>query len=191
MPSSSHPLDAVRRRLLLDLARDSILHGLEHGVPIEVDLASFPRDLRALRATFVTLESLGELRGCLGRLKAARPLAVDIAHNAFSAAFLDGRFPPVREDEVEGLGIHLSLLSRPEPILFLSEADLAAQLVPGRDGVILEAGASRGTFLPSVWEAIHDPCEFLRCLRVKAHLPPKGPVDALKAFRYTTETIGP
>lgn len=191
MPSSRRPLDPAHGRILLDLARASIRHGLDRGGPIGVDLASMPRELRAPRATFVTLERGGRLRGCMGRLKASRPLVVDIAGNAFSAAFLDDRFPPVAAFEVDALELHLSLLSLPEPIVFASEADLAAQLVPGRDGVILEAGPYRGTFLPSVWESIHDPEEFLRCLKAKARLPSHGVADALKAFRYTAESIGP
>jgi hypothetical protein len=36
------------------------------------------------------------------------------------------------------------------------------------DGVILEYGDRRGTFLPQVWEQLPDPRDFLDHLRVKA-----------------------
>jgi AmmeMemoRadiSam system protein A len=188
MPShESHPLPPDQAGILLTLARDSIRHGLDLGRPLAVDLESLPRALRALRATFVTLEKGGELRGCMGRLEAARPLAEDVASNAFAAAFQDFRFPPVTEGELKALAIHLSLLTHPEPLPFADEADLAGKLVPGRDGVILEAGGRRGTFLPSVWESLPDPGEFLVKLKAKAGIPRGTP---FRAFRYGTEVLG-
>jgi len=39
---------------------------------------------------------------------------------------------------------------------FSSEQDLLAQLQPDIDGLILEEGFHRGTFLPSVWEQLPE-----------------------------------
>jgi AmmeMemoRadiSam system protein B/AmmeMemoRadiSam system protein A len=182
-------LDAAQQRQLLELARASIRHGLDHGRPLPVDLASLPQPFKIPRASFATLEIDGQLRGCIGSLEAHRPLAEDIAHNAYAAAFQDPRFPPLRESELARLDIHLSLLTPAEPMVFQSEQDLLSQLRPGVDGLILVEGGRRGTFLPSVWEQLPNPVEFLEHLKLKAGLPKGYWSDSLKVYRYTSEVV--
>jgi hypothetical protein len=185
----SRPLEPAHRQYLLDLARASIRHGIATGRPLSVDLSSLPPSLSERRATFVTLKKGGELRGCIGCLEAVKPLAIDVAENAFSAAFRDPRFPPVTADEIGGLEIHISLLTPPEPMNFVSERDLIGQLRPGIDGLILQEGPLRGTFLPSVWEALPRPGEFFRQLKLKAGLPEDYWSDTLRISRYRAESI--
>ncbi len=165
-----------------------MLHGLDQGRPLPVDLADLPPELAAPRATFVTLTRGGRLRGCVGRLQAERPLAQDVAANAYAAAFEDSRFQPLERAELAGLGIHVALLTAPEPILFTGEADLLRQLEPGVDGLVLEAGRRRATFLPAVWASLPEPADFLRELKVKAGLG-AGEVPGLRAWRYFTECV--
>src|SRR5512133_1879779 len=129
-------LTRAEQRILLDLARASIRHGLEQGRPLDVALKELTAGLVVLRASFVTLEKDGRLRGCIGSLEAWRPLAIDVAENAYAAAFRDPRFPPVRAGEVDDLAIHLSLLTPAVAMSFSSEDDLHAQLRPGVDGLI-------------------------------------------------------
>jgi AmmeMemoRadiSam system protein A len=183
-------VDQQQAQILLDLAKDSIRHGLQSGTPLKINPADFPPELLLPRATFVTLHKHRQLRGCIGMLKAVRPLAEDIAENAFAAAFRDYRFPPLSADEFDQLEIHLSILTPPEPIAFTSEEDLLAQLRPGEDGLIIEEDGRRGTFLPSVWENLPDPKQFLRHLKQKAGLPADYWSDNLRFYRYRTEMIG-
>ncbi|MGR9043799.1 MAG: AmmeMemoRadiSam system protein A [Gammaproteobacteria bacterium] len=175
------------RKLLLDLARVSIEHGLKTGTPFKPDLTQYPAELQEKRATFVTLERNHQLRGCIGMLEAIRPLVEDVAENAFSAAFKDRRFTPVTSDELADLEVHISILSSAEPIIFDSEQNLIDQLRPGEDGLILEEGHWRGTFLPSVWESLPEPRQFLKHLKQKAGLAPDYWSDTLKVSRYGTE----
>ena len=56
----------------------------------------------------------------------------------------------------------MSLLSPLEPIAFESESHALAQLRPGVDGVLLEYGRQRGTFLPQVWEQLPESSPFSR-----------------------------
>jgi len=116
----------------------------------------------------------------------------DVAHNAYAAAFSDPRFPPLAalELELEGLDLHISILSPPEPMQFVSEGDLLNQLRPGEDGLILRAGVRRGTFLPSVWESLPQPQAFLQHLKMKAGLAPDFWSDEVRVERYTTEAFG-
>ncbi|MFM8330702.1 MAG: AmmeMemoRadiSam system protein A [Candidatus Methylumidiphilus sp.] len=182
-------MNAEQRQTLLRLARDSIRQGLDVGRPLAVDVTALPPPLQAVRASFVTLQKHGELRGCIGMLEAVRPLAQDIAENAYAAAFRDPRFPPLAADEWADLDIHLSLLTPAEPMRFSSEQDLLAQLRPGVDGLILEEGRRRGTFLPSVWEQLPEPAQFLEHLKRKAGLPGGYWSDTLKVWRYRAELV--
>lgn len=176
------------QKQLLQIAHDSISSGLSgEQSPF---LEKVPAELMKERATFVTLELDGHLRGCIGMLESCRPLAEDVAYNARAAAFKDPRFPPVSRKEFDELEIHISVLSPPEEITFSSEADLLAQIRPGIDGLILQEGVRRGTFLPSVWEALPAKEQFLAHLKIKAGLPETYGSDTLRVFRYTTEYFG-
>ncbi|HKJ77676.1 MAG TPA: AmmeMemoRadiSam system protein A [Gammaproteobacteria bacterium] len=182
-------LDEPDRNILLSVAEDSIRHGLEQGRPLPVTAADYPEALRPQRATFVTLERSGELRGCIGSLEAVRPLVEDVAHNAFAAAFSDPRFPPLATSERADLEVSISVLSPPEPMAFESEADLVRQLRPGVDGLILEEKGRRGTFLPAVWSSLPQPHRFFEQLKLKAGLPPDYWSPTVQAARYTTESF--
>ncbi len=190
MSSTESHYDRDARRTLLVLAAHSIAHGLEHRRPLAVEPADYSEALRAVRATFVTLNRAGALRGCIGVLEAIRPLVVDVARNAFAAAFEDPRFPPLRPDEFAGLDLHISVLTPSEPLGFHSEAELLGQIRPGVDGLILSDRGHRGTFLPSVWESLPEPGQFLEHLKRKAGLPFGYWSESLKVARYTTESFG-
>jgi len=185
-----HELAPAQRATLIEVARRSIEHGLLTGRPLAVTPSEYHRDLKAIRASFVTLNMQGRLRGCIGHLEAVQPLVVDVAENAFAAAFRDPRFAPLKESEWPEVDIHLSILTTPEPMQFTDEADLIRQFHPGEDGLILRDGANRGTFLPSVWESLPDPADFLIHLKHKAGLAANHWSDRLEVYRYRTESFG-
>jgi AmmeMemoRadiSam system protein A len=135
-------------------------------------------------ATFVTLRRSGRLRGCVGSLQQIRPLGLDVRENAIAAAFRDPRFLPLEAAELEATSVEVSLLSAEERIEAASEADLAARLRPGVDGLILEYAGRRATFLPQVWGLIEDPREFVAALKHKAGLPSGFWEPGLNASRY-------
>lgn len=180
-------LSEQHRQLLRNLAYESIRHGLETGQALEINIEDYPAELQPNRATFVTLHRNKQLRGCIGILKPLRPLAEDVAHNAWAAAFTDTRFSPLRDDEMDDLDIHISILGTPEEMHFESEEDLVDQIRPGTDGLILEDGYHKGTFLPSVWESLPDAREFLDHLKQKAGLPANHWSDTVTVKRYTVE----
>lgn len=188
--SSTNTLSLQDRATLLEVARASIRHGLRHRQALEVNPGDYPESLRPLRATFVTLEKGGQLRGCIGALTAYQPLVQDVAAHAYAAAFEDPRFPELRMEEFSALEVHISVLSPPEPLHFGSEDELLAQLRPGEDGLILHFRHHRGTFLPSVWEHLADPYVFLAQLKQKAGLPLDFWSPELQVERYTTEYFG-
>jgi AmmeMemoRadiSam system protein A len=183
-------LDESSRQMLLEVAWESIRHGLVNGVPIRPDPVEYPEPLRAHRAAFVTLHRGGDLRGCIGHLEPCQPLVLDVAENAFAAAFRDPRFPRLEPRELNELTLHISVLSIPEPMSFRDEQDLLRQLRPGIDGLILADRGARGTFLPAVWESLPEPRDFLIHLKYKAGLPGNHWSKTLQISRYHTEAFG-
>ena len=182
--------DAGQRRQLLALARTSIEAGLRRGAYIEPQLQDLPPELLESRASFVTLHIAGELRGCIGTLDPSRPLAEDVWRNAYGAAFKDPRFPPLTGTEWSRCTVHASVLTPPTLIPQMSEMDLLAQLRPGVDGLVLELGATRVTFLPAVWEQAREPAQFVRQLKLKAGWGADFWSPEIKAQRYECESFG-
>ncbi|MEM7353899.1 MAG: AmmeMemoRadiSam system protein A [Acidobacteriota bacterium] len=138
-------------------------------------------------AVFITLRHHGTLRGCVGSLEAVRPLIEDVRYNAIAAATRDTRFPPLDQQELGDVRIEVSLLSPPEPLQFDNEADALAQLRPGDDGVVLQHGARRSTFLPQVWDTLPERQDFVAQLKKKAGLAPDFWDEDIRLERYGVE----
>lgn len=136
-------------------------------------------------ACFVTLTQYGQLRGCIGSLEPRRALLHDVEANARAAAFSDPRFEPLSAAEFGETAIEISLLSPMQALTFTDEADALSQLRTGIDGIVLEYGHHRSTFLPQVWEQVTTPHEFLAHLKAKARLPASFWANDLKLHRYT------
>ena len=183
-------LDVHDRETLLQVAADSIQHGLATGHALGIKPADYSPALQQPGASFVTLTILRQLRGCMGMLSATRPLVEDVAENAFAAAFEDPRFPALSQAEYHQLEYHISILNPAEAMEFDSEADLLLQLRPGIDGLILEDRGRRATFLPSVWESLPTAADFLQHLKRKAGLPMDYWSNSLRMQRYTVEEFG-
>lgn len=152
--------------ILPGLARQAVAEALGLGSLLAPDEGWLYRPA----ATFVTLTRDGALRGCIGSLHAARSLLDDLAANARAAAFADPRFPPLTAEELPATRFEVSLLTPPRPLAADDEDDLLGRLVPGVDGLLLEWGEHRGTFLPQMWEQLPDRRQFLARLKRKAGL---------------------
>lgn len=170
-----------RGRTLLAIARESLAEAFGMGGR---SLRDEPW-LREPGATFVTLRLRDRLRGCVGSIRAYRHLFEDVWANARAAAFSDTRFPRLSRAEFDEVELEVSLLSNPEPLSAAGEAEACRLLRPGIDGVILEAGDGRGTFLPQVWEQLPEPRQFLAHLKMKAGLPASFWSPDLRLWRYT------
>lgn len=178
---SSDALHANAGSTLIALARAAIAEKFGVSLPKPAQTAW----LEQPRATFVTLMRNGELRGCIGSLEAKRPLGVDVRENALGAAFRDPRFKPLTADEWKDTQVEVSLLSPLEALEPASDEALQAMLRPGIDGVLIQYGHHRSTFLPQVWEQLPKPRDFLASLRRKAGLPPDLFEPGFKVWRYT------
>ena len=119
-----------------------------------------------------------------------RPLIEDAIANTAQAAFSDPRFPPLKESELAGLRLDVSILSHPRPIPAGSESELAHALEPDRDGLILSAAGRRALFLPSVWRHLPDARAFVGHLMTKAGFEPNRWPEGLEAKRFRVESFG-
>jgi AmmeMemoRadiSam system protein A len=176
--------DGSERRgpVLIGIARDAI------AVADDFEPRAWREEwLRETGASFVTLKLEGELRGCIGTIDPRRALGEDVWHNARAAAYRDPRFPPVSAPERAVLEVEVSVLSAREHFAVASEADAVSKLRPGIDGIYLEYGYQRSTFLPQVWESLPDPLDFLVELRRKAGLPARFWHADIRLSRYTVE----
>ena len=190
--TARHSDDA--RQQLLQTAAKAIVDGLRDQTQPSIDASRFPWPLRAIRASFVTLKTGGQLRGCVGTAQPHQPLIADVATSAYKAAFGDRRFEGLSRDEFlsldGGLELSISVLSRPRPMAVRSEAEALEALQPKVDGLILKDGDKGALFLPQVWASLPDPRAFLSRLRLKAGLAEDHWSDGLQLLRFRTESFG-
>lgn len=166
---------------LLQLARDSIRAHLKgEGIP---SLEGASPLLCERRGVFVTLHHRGRLRGCIGYLEAVKPLGQAVVEMAAAAAFHDPRFLPLREEELAGLEVEISVLT---PMQRLERVE---DIQVGKHGLYLEKGLGRGLLLPQVAvEYRWDRTTFLQQTCCKAGLPPDAWKDAdARIYTFTAE----
>lgn len=169
------------RRILLQLAHDSIVSALENR-PISLE-APTPH-LSELRGVFTSLYLNGGLRGCVGYVLPAYSVYRAVAETARAAAFDDNRFAPVTIAEAHQLEVQLSVLTPPSPIG-------ADEIEIGRHGLLITAYGRRGLLLPQVpvehgWDRI----TFLRETCRKAGLPPDAWQRGATIEAFTAEVFG-
>ncbi len=163
-PQQPMGLGKAQRRALIDLARRSVEAAVRGKTPPSPPAGDAALDRPA--ACFVTLKRGGRLRGCIGTIRADRPLAQAVIDMARAAALDDPRFAPVSVDELGGLSLEISVLTPPEPCR-------PDQVRVGRDGLILRLGRRGGLLLPQVpVELGWDRARFLEGMCQKAGLPP-------------------
>ncbi len=179
-------LNETQRKRLLEVARLSIANELE-GTRHSWQAAEFDDDLRRPAGAFVTLNTRdGDLRGCIGTIRPVAPLFEAVATSAINAAFRDPRFFPVQRGELELLHIEISVMGPIERV-----GDFA-EIVVGRDGLIVSRGRLAGLLLPQVatdygW----DRDTFLRQTCVKAGLPPHSWRDPeTRIEKFSAEVFG-
>lgn len=127
------------------LARKTIEKYIISGRKPEVE-GDLPVELRERRAgVFVSIKKDGQLRGCIGTIRATQPnLAQEIIENAVSASVRDPRFSPIEPEELEFLVISVDVLGDAEKISSPEELDTK------KYGVIVTKGRKRGLLLPNL-----------------------------------------
>ena len=181
-----HPQDMPPEtgQTLIAIARGAIARQLNPETHIDINVPDADW-LKTKRASYVTLLHEGRLRGSTGSLQAHRTLAEDVMSNAVAAACRDLRFKPLGHDEFARTRIEVCVLSALEELQTADEATTLAQLRPGIDGLTLEYGRHRSSFLPEMWSQSEDAAEFLAQLKYRAGLPPDFWSPEVRIARYT------
>ncbi len=136
------PLQMQDKKWMLAFARETIQRYLTTAtLPLP---RGFSARLQRDRGVFVTLKKRGELRGCIGHIPSDTPMTRLAGRMAFASAFEDPRFDKVAASEVRDLEIEISVLSPPRPV------GGPADIVVGRDGVVVSADGRGAVFLPQV-----------------------------------------
>jgi len=186
---TAHELNPDQRAAAIALAERTVERGALYGERLRLTdpvRREFPD---GDCASFVSVYLEDRLNGCVGSLRASRPLPEDIVSNALHAAFDDHRFPPVEAEHLADLDLRISVLAPLEPVPARSEDELWEYVDPGRHGLLLSSENHRGTFLPSVWKQCPNPDKFLAQLKQKAGLDPDDWPPDLAVFRYTTDVF--
>lgn len=174
---------------LLQLAHDALALQTTKNQHLMFDYKKYNKLLQIRVPCFVTLTKNGVLRGCIGSLHSSERLGENVINNTIRAGFSDPRFPKVTVCELKDISVSVSILSPMTPITFTTEDDLKSKIKPGVDGVVLAYKKKQATFLPSVWEALPTPDEFLGKLKMKMGLAPDFWSPEMRAQRYSTEII--
>ena len=155
---------------VVELARETIEGYVRERKVIGAPKALAP-EMEQKAGVFVSLHKRDALRGCIGTIQPQQSnVALEVIHNAISAATQDPRFPPVQASELADLEISVDILQPAEPISSM------AQLDPKRYGVIVQSGWRRGLLLPDL-EGV-DTAEYqVEIARRKAGITPHEPVQ--------------
>jgi AmmeMemoRadiSam system protein A len=178
------PLNESEKTYLLNLAR----RGIEaHLADEPLNDEGFESDAFELNCgAFVTLKIGGALRGCIGNIRASKPLRHTVREMAVAAATRDPRFPPMRRAELDRAHIEISALS---PFERISNTD---EIVAGTHGLYIKKGAYSGLLLPQVaveWN--WDRRTFLEHTCGKAGLPADAYNDPdIEIYIFTAEVFG-
>lgn len=157
-------LSADDKKTLLKIAHQAIETQLRRGKMV------FPENispsLQLPLGAFVTLTEAGELRGCIGILRASNPLYQVVAEMACQAAFSDYRFSPILSADLPNLDVEISVLTPMKRIYNPDSVDV------GKDGLYIKRGSCSGLLLPQVpVEQAWDRKQFLEHTCLKAGLP--------------------
>jgi len=180
-PSHSDRIDEEAQEKLHDIARQAIAaHFKGHRFTPAADELS-----EIKRGAFVTLEIGGQLRGCIGQIRARLPLSDTIAEMAVAAAFEDPRFPALSEVEFEHVDIEISVLSPLVRVHDIKEIEV------GRDGLLIKLDMHSGLLLPQVaTEYGWTTEEFLEQTCLKAGLPRKSYLDKFaEIYRFSAQVF--
>jgi AmmeMemoRadiSam system protein A len=143
VPDGPLPLSTEAKEEMLRLARQTAEQFLttETFPPFHPDDPALMQSLGA----YVTYERDGNLRGCVGRIEADRPVYQNVQYAAVVAALLDSRFPAITPEELEDLSLEVTLLQPLEPVKGPEDIEL------GRDGILMRVdGDHSALFLPQV-----------------------------------------
>jgi AmmeMemoRadiSam system protein A len=159
------------KKYLLKLARRAIQKYFENKAILKIDEDNLSEALKDKNGTFVTLWKNNKLRGCIGNLESQKPIYQSIIDNCLASALFDTRFTPLKDDELDGIKIEISILSELKKLPDFTNSDsFIKYLDKHKTGLLIKKGNYQATFLPQVWEDLDSAELFISHLCEKAGL---------------------
>ena len=174
-------LTSSEKQTLLEIARCAIQFAVRGE--LLPPLSATTKNLEKPSGVFVTLLKEDILRGCIGYIEPAFPLALATQEVAAKAAMEDPRFMPVTEDELDQIRIEISVLSELQPCTDIGTIEI------GKHGLVMDDGFRRGLLLPQVaieygWTRE----QFLEHTAIKAGIEPNAwKSGGVKIYTFTVD----
>lgn len=137
-------LSDEEKKKLLSIAEKTLEFYIKEGKIPETDSSTLSPGLKTPCGAFVSLYKNGNLRGCIGRFDAQKPLYLVVQDMTIASATEDSRFSRVSVSELEYIDIEISVLTPMKKIQNIAEIEL------GIHGIYIKKGTRAGTFLPQV-----------------------------------------
>ena len=143
-------LDLQQGKKLVKLARSTVEKKIKEG-KFEIEKVE-DRELNEKRGIFITIQKFPEktLRGCIGFTSEEFPIYEGVQKAAFSSAFEDQRFPPIKKENLSKIIFEVSILTKPKSIQVKDPEEYAKKIEIGKDGLMLQNGPFTGLLLPQV-----------------------------------------
>lgn len=182
---------AAARHELTNNDKAYLLNQVINTIEAKLDGTKLPDDiptakiLKEKRGAFVTLKINGQLRGCIGLIRAAKPLYEVVREMALAAAFDDSRFVSLTKPEFAGIEVEISVLTPLAKVHDIKEIEV------GRDGLMIRLDFHSGLLLPQVasengWDRI----TFLEQTCLKAGLPKNSYKDKIaEIYRFSADVF--
>jgi len=166
-----HKLSESEGEDLVKTARAVVKEFLKNNKKMRLS-KEFENNFSFNSGVFITLNSYGGLRGCIGYPLPNEKLFVALADAAIAAATQDPRFPSVTAEELDKITFEVTVLTPPSYIEVKNPLDYPSKIKVGRDGLIIKEGFNSGLLLPQVpQEYGWNEEEFLNHTCEKAGLP--------------------
>jgi len=182
-------LNLERGKKLVKLARKTVERWFKEKKFIveKVD----DKTLEEKRGVFVTIENFPSksLRSCIGIPRESLELYEAVQRTAFSSAFEDPRFPPLKKEELNKVIFEISIMTKLKLIEVKDPKEYFEKIEICKDGLMLINKSFSGLLLPSVpvqfdWTVE----EFLENLCYKANLTPDWIYDKdTKIWKFQTQ----
>lgn len=135
------------KKYLLNIARNAISENYNiktEGIDINNISEKDKELLQKHSGVFVTLETNGNLRGCIGYVEPIMSLIEAVISMAHAAAFSDNRFCEVSKGELPHINISITVLT---PIKAIDTID---EFILHKHGLVVTKGHNKGLLLPQV-----------------------------------------
>lgn len=180
-------LNQKEKEILLRLSKDTLVSYLNDNKLPQLSLHKYNINPRLMQnqGVFVTLQTEGQLRGCIGYIVGRMPIYQAVMQNTINASSRDPRFHPMKAKEIKDVTIEISVMSPLEKIKSVEEIKV------GTHGLYLVKGDNNGVLLPQVpgqfgW----DRKTFLEEISLKAGLPKDTYKEGADIYIFSAQVFG-